>query len=216
MEVFSAIVLGLLSGAVVTVIVTSAALTVATILGFALALLRQFSGSRAIGLAIDIYGELLRDVPAITHLFIIYFGLASIGLRIPSIPAAILGLGMIGSAITADIFRSGYSSLNKGQSEAALAAGFTPLQSIWFLLTPQSLRVALPPLGNYALQLIKDTSIVSAIAAPEIMFHARTMVTSSFQTTLIYSTAAVMYFLLSLPFAALAGALEARFSRGRR
>jgi polar amino acid transport system permease protein len=97
-----------------------------------------------------------------------------------------------------------------------LAAGFTPLQCIWFLLAPQSLRIALPPLGNYALQLMKDTSIVSAIAAPEIMFHARTMVTSSFQTTLIYATAARIYFLLSLPLATLAGSLEMHFSRGRR
>jgi len=216
MEIFSTIVLSLLSGAVVTVIVTLAALAVAMILGFAMALLRQFSGSGAIGFAIDVYGEFYRNIPAITHLFIIYFGLAAIGLRIPSLPAAILGLGLIGSAVTTDIFRSGFASLNKGQSEAALAAGFTPLQCIWFLLAPQSLRIALPPLGNYALQLMKDTSIVSAIAAPEIMFHARTMVTSSFQTTLIYATAATIYFLLSLPLATLAASLETHFSRGRR
>lgn len=61
------------------------------------------------------------------------------------------------------------------------------------------MRIALPSLGNYAVQLLKDSSVVSAIAAPEIMFFARSMVTSSFQTTLIYTTAAALYLALSLP-----------------
>ncbi|MGO8557796.1 ABC transporter permease subunit, partial [Rhizobium ruizarguesonis] len=77
-----------------------------------------------------------------------------------------------------------------GQAEAALAEGLTPLQKIFEILTPQAMRIALPGLGNYAVQLLKDTSVVSAIAAPEIMFCARSMVTSSFQTTMIYATAA--------------------------
>ena len=216
MQIFSTILQGLISGAVITVTVSLASLVLAILLGFVLALIKQFSGSRALGFMIDAYGEVLRNIPAITHLFIIYFGLAAIGIRIPSIPAAILGLALIGSAVTCDIFCSGFASLNKGQREAALAVGFTPLQSIWNILTPQALRIALPPLGNYALQLLKDTSIVSAIAAPEIMFHARSMVTSSFQTTLIYSTAAAIYLFLSLPLAYFVKTLEARFSEGRR
>jgi His/Glu/Gln/Arg/opine family amino acid ABC transporter permease subunit len=216
MQIFWTILQGLLSGALITVTVTMASLVVAVLLGFILALIKHFSSNRLLGFAIDAYGEILRNIPAITHLFIIYFGLAAAGIRIPSIPAAILGLGLIGSAITCDIFRSGFSALSKGQREAALAAGFTPLQCIWFILTPQALRIALPPLGNYALQLLKDTSIVSAIAAPEIMFQARSMVTSSFQTTLIYTTAAALYLLLSLPLVSLVRSLEAEFSRGRR
>jgi len=215
LDIFPTILTGLAAGAGITVIVTLSALLLAIVLGFLLALLRQFSGVWLIRFAVDAYGEFFRNIPALTHLFIIYFGLAAIGLRIASIPAAILGLGLIGAAVTCDVFRSGFSSLKKGQSEAALAVGLTPAQTIAFILTPQALRVSLPPLGNYALHLMKDTSIVSAIAAPEIMFHARSMVTSSFQTTLIYSTAAAIYLLLSLPLTLLVQRLEARFSRGR-
>ena len=215
MQIFQTILVGLMTGAVVTIVVTVSALLVAVVLGYLLALLREFSGNGFIRLAVDAYGELFRNIPALTHLFIIYFGLASLGLRIASIPAAILGLGLIGAAVTCDIYRSGFSSIKRGQTEAAQAIGFTPAQTIMLILTPQALRVSLPPLGNYALQLMKDTSIVSAIAAPEIMFYARSMVTSSFQTTLIYVTAAAIYLLLSLPLALAVRRLEMRFSRGR-
>lgn len=201
MESFPSIVAGLLPGVGVTVIVTLASLAVALVLGFALALLRVFTRSRVLALMIDIWCELFRNVPALTHLFILYFGLASVGLRLASIPAAIIGLGLIGAAVTADIYRSGFAALPKGQTEAALAAGLTPSQTIRRILTPQALRIAMPSLGNYALQLLKDTSIVSAIAAPEIMFLSRSMVTSSFQTVLIYLTAAAIYLALSLPLA---------------
>lgn len=204
---------GLLLGAGVTVAVTLFSLIIAWTLGFCLALVRHFSGIIILNFVIDAIVEYFRNIPALTHLFIIYFGLGAVGIRLDSIPAAILGLGIIGAAITSEIFRSSFQSINKGQNEAALAVGFTPLQTIRFILTPQAMRIALPSLGNYALQLMKDTSIVSAIAAPEIMFYARSMVTSSFQTTLIYSSAALLYLLLSLPLAKGVHLLEVRYGR---
>jgi len=203
----------LLTGAVVTITVTLAALALAVTLGFGMALLRQFVGFRALNFLIDGYIEYFRNIPALTHLFIIYFGLATIGLRLSSMTAAIIGLGLVGAAISCEVFRSGFSALKSGQMEAAQAVGMTPIQAIWFILAPQAIRISLPPLGNYALQLMKDTSIVSAIAAPEIMFNARSMVTSSFQTTMIYSSAALIYLLISLPMAHFISRLEARFGR---
>lgn len=206
---------GLLSGLGVTVLVTVASLVLAVVLGFALALVRQFAGVRVLDLAIDAYCEVLCNVPALTHLFILYFGLASIGIRLTSIAAAVLGLGLIGAAIACTILRAGFASLPRGQAEAALAAGLTPLQTIFDILTSQAMRIALPGLGNYAVQLLKDTSVVSAIAAPEIMFFARSMVTSSFQTTLIYTTAAALYLALSLPLMQVTRVLERRYGRLR-
>lgn len=204
---------GLLAGVGVTVLVTLASLALGAFVGFGLALLRQFGHLRAINFLIDAYCEIMRNIPALTHLFILYFGLASIGFRLSAIVAAILGLGLIGGAVTCDLFRSGFAALPKGQSEAALAVGFTPFQTIFDILTPQALRIALPSLGNYAVQLLKDTSIVSAIAAPEIMFYARSMVTSSFQTTLIYVTVAGLYLLLGLPLMQAVRLLESRYGR---
>ncbi|MEF3134913.1 amino acid ABC transporter permease [Rhizobium sp. 268] len=212
-SLFLSVVNGLAAGLEVTVLVTLASLAFATGVGFLLALVRQFTAIRVVNLAIDAYCEILCNVPALTHLFILYFGLASIGVRLTSIAAAILGLGLIGAAITSSIFRAGFASLPKGQAEASLAAGLTPLQTIFEILTPQAMRIALPALGNYAVQLLKDTSVVSAIAAPEIMFFARSMVTSSFQTTMIYATAAALYLLLSLPLMQATRFLERRYGR---
>ena len=212
-SLFLSVVNGLAAGLEVTVLVTLASLAFATGVGFLLALVRQFTAIRVVNLAIDAYCEILCNVPALTHLFILYFGLASIGVRLTSIAAAILGLGLIGAAITSSIFRAGFASLPKGQAEASLAAGLTPLQTIFEILAPQAMRIALPALGNYAVQLLKDTSVVSAIAAPEIMFFARSMVTSSFQTTMIYATAAALYLLLSLPLMQVTRFLERRYGR---
>lgn len=207
----STILPGLLTGAGVTITVTLSSLLIAVTLGFALAVLREFPKNRLLNLLIDAYVEFFRNIPALSHLFILYFGLAAVGVRITSIPAAIIGLGLIGAAVTCDIYRSGFLALGRGQIEAARAVGMTPIQTIQYILSPQAIRIALPPLGNYALQLMKDTSIVSAIAAPEIMFFARSMVTSSFQTTLIYSSAAVIYLLMSLPLAWGVKRLETKF-----
>jgi polar amino acid transport system permease protein len=89
--------------------------------------------------------------------------------------------------------------LHVGQRESALAVGLTPLQCLRFILLPQALRVTMPPLANYASQLLKDTSIASAIAAPEIMFFARNLVTSTFQTSLIYILVILIYAAMLLP-----------------
>ncbi|CAN7605961.1 amino acid ABC transporter permease [Pararhizobium sp. LjRoot255] len=212
-ETFRLVLEGLVAGLGVTVLVALSSLAIGLALGFALSLVREFTRTRAVHFAIDAYVELLRNIPALTHLFILYFGLASLGLRLSSIAAAILGLGLIGAAVTCDIFRAGFRSLPKGQVEASFAVGLTPRQTIVSILTPQAMRIALPGLGNYAVQLVKDTSVVSAIAAPEIMFFARSMVTSSFQTTLIYATAAGLYLLLSLPLMQCVRVLESHYGK---
>jgi len=212
-DTFLTILQGLLRGAGVTIVVTLSALTAGLSLGFVLALVRQFSRLKTLSGLIDAYVEFFRNIPALSHLFILYFGLAGLGLRLSSIAAAILGLGLIGAAVCCDIFRSGFKALSPGQTEAALAVGFTPLQTILTILTPQAMRIVLPSLGNFAVQLLKDTSVVSAIAAPEIMFYARSMVTSSFQTTLIYATAAGLYLVMSLPLMHVTKALEIRYGR---
>lgn len=201
----------LMGGAVVTVEITVAAFLLAFCLGLPLALLRR-SRSRVVAAMVGLYVEVLRGVPALTLLFVIYFGLAYHGLRLEPLPAAILGLGLIGSAYLCEIFRAGLDAIHRGQREAALATGMTSGQSLRYVVLPQAWQVALPPVSNYAIGLLKDTAIVSAIAAPEIMFWARSLVTSTFQTALVYALAASIYFALSFPLARLADRLERRSS----
>ena len=197
----------LLRGAVMTVQITAGALLVAIVLGLIMAVIKT-SRSRIVRFLVAVYIEIFRDVPALTVLFITYFGLAHVGIKIEPVPAAILGLGLIGGAILAEVFRSGFEALHYGQREAALAVGMTQMVAMRHIILPQAVRITLPPIGNYAIGLLKDTAIVSAIAAPEIMFWARNLVTSTFETTLVYVLAAALYFCLSFPLSRVVRRLE--------
>lgn len=199
----------LLLGAVTTVWITLASLAVAVVLGLGLALIRLL-GFRAVNALIATYVEVFRNVPVLAQLFIIYFSLPSLGVNIDPIPAAIIGLGLNGGAVLSEVFRAGLNAIHHGQREAALAVGMTPWMSLREIILPQTWRITLPPLGNYAIALLKDTAVVSAIAAPEIMFWARNLVTSTFQTTFVYILAALLYFCLSFPLARLVERFERR------
>jgi len=199
----------LLLGAVTTIEITVLSFIVAVFIGLLLALLKIGSPKPVVWL-IDAYVEIFRNTPVLAQLFIIYFGLAYLGVQVAAIPAAVIGLGLNGGAILTEIFRAGLSAVHRGQREAALAVGMTPWTSLRFIILPQTWRITLPPIGNYAIALLKDTAVVSAIAAPEIMFYARNLVTSTFETTFIYVLAALLYFALSFPLARMVNRFERR------
>jgi polar amino acid transport system permease protein len=215
MQTLLGIVQTLSVGALTALQVSVGAFVIALSIGLILALARTFVPSRAAQGVIAAWTEWMRNVPALAHLFVLYFGLASVGIRLSPVLAACLGLGLVGAAVLCDIFTAGLRSLHTGQREAALAVGLKPSQVLRHVLLPQTLRLTLPSLGNYASQLIKDTSIASAIAVPEIMFYARNLVTSTFETALIYLGAMLLYAALVLPVTwAFAGA-ERRLGLGR-
>lgn len=199
----------LLLGAWTTIGITLASLAVAIILGLALSLVRLV-GIKPLNWLISTYVEVFRNTPVLAQIFIIYFGLPYIGLNIDPFPAAVIGLGLNGGAVLSEVFRAGLVAIHHGQREAALAAGMTPWMSLRHIILPQTWRITLPPLGNYAIALLKDTAVVSAIAAPEIMFWARNLVTSTFETTFVYLLAAALYFCLSFPLARLVERFERR------
>jgi polar amino acid transport system permease protein/cystine transport system permease protein len=199
----------LLLGAVTTVEITVLSFIAAVVIGLLFALLK-LGAPRPFVWLINIYVEVFRNTPVLAQVFIIYFGLAYSGIKVASLSAAIIGLGLNGGAVLTEVFRAGLSAIHRGQREAALSVGMTPWTSIRFIILPQTWRITLPPIGNYAIALLKDTAVVSAIAAPEIMFYARNLVTSTFETTYIYILAALLYFALSFPLARLVDHFEKR------
>ena len=203
----------LLRGALVTVEITLASLAVAIAVGLVLALLRH-ARVPVLGALASAYIELLRAIPVLTTLFIIYFGLAYAGIRLSSFAAAVTGLGMLGAAYMAEIHRAGIESVHKGQREAALSIGMTPSKAMRWVVLPQASRVVIPPTANYAIGLLKDTAVVSTVAAPELIFAAKTLVSQTILPMQVYLMAALVYLALSLPLARLARRLELRFSRG--
>ncbi|MGI9452320.1 MAG: amino acid ABC transporter permease [Geminicoccaceae bacterium] len=200
-----------------TVVVTVGALIVALILGLVIALMR-ISSIRWIRWIALIYTDVLRGTPALVQLFIIYFGLSDLGIEFDPVSAAIVGLGINGAAYVGEIYRAGIEAIHKGQMEASLSLGMTPLKAMRFIILPQAVRIMLPPLCNYAILLVKDTAIISTIAAPEIMFEARRLVQATFMHSVsgqIYLTCAFFYLALTLPLSHIAKRLEQAKERWR-
>lgn len=205
----------LLQGLAMSLLIAILAFVIAFVLGLGLALLRR-SQIPVVKPAVVAYVEVFRGIPPLTLLFIIYFGLTHAGVRLDSVTAAVLGLGLIGSAFCCEIFRAGLSAIPLGQWEAAAAAGLTPVQAARFVIFPQAFQVTLPPLGNYLIGLFKDTAVASAVAAPEILFQARALTVETMETPLIYAMVAVIYLVLTLLIARGVARLEAYGKRAKR
>jgi His/Glu/Gln/Arg/opine family amino acid ABC transporter permease subunit len=203
------------SGAIMTVIVTVGGFVVSIMLGIVFATFRT-GRSRVLKGAAHVYVEVFRSVPVLTQLFVIYFGLGAIGIRFSPIPAAIVGFGINGGAYLTEVFRAGIEAVDRGQTEAALSIGMTKLMALRYIVLPQATRIVLPPTANFAIGLLKDTSLASAVAAPELSFNAHMLVDETYLSTQIYLLVAVFYLAMSLPLSTIVRRLERRAGRGRR
>jgi His/Glu/Gln/Arg/opine family amino acid ABC transporter permease subunit len=197
----------LLKGAVMTVAVAAGALALALVLGLVIALLRM-SRSRLLNSFAYVYTEFLRGTPALAQLFVIYFGLPDIGIELKPVEAAIVGLGINGSAYLSEVYRAGIQAIHRGQFEAAFSLGMTPIGSMRYIVLPQAVRMMLPPITNFSITLLKDTALVSVVAVPEIMFYARNLVTETFQSMHVYLLAAAIYLAMTIPMSRLVARLE--------
>jgi polar amino acid transport system permease protein len=203
----------MLLAAVGTLRMTALAFILANAAGLFLALARV-SNLRPLSAVALTYIEVVRGIPALTLLFVIYFALPAIGVKFDSFTAAVVGLGLNGAAYLAEVFRAGILAIHRGQVEAALSIGLTPLNVMRLVILPQAFRVALPPIANYAIALLKDTSVASIIAAPELMLRARDLASSSYLPMHLFLLAALMYFVMSYPISLAVRGLERRMSRG--
>ena len=199
----------LLQGALVTLQITLGAFAIALVAGLVVALCRlaPWWPLRTLG---AIYVELLRSVPPITWLFILYFGLPGAGISLPALQVAIGGFGLIGAAYMAEIYRAGIKAVHRGQREAALGVGLTPAQALRYVILPQAVPVILPPAANYVIGLLKDSAVASVISATELLYNTRTIINSTLQNTQFYVLAALIYLIMSWPLGQLARYLERR------
>ncbi len=201
----------LIPAAGMTVRIAAGAFVLAIVVGLLLALLQTVKLS-VINAVVRGYIEIVRGTPVLAQLFILYFGLTEFGIRFTPVQAAILGLGLNGGAYLAEVFRAGIQSIHSGQMEAALTVGMTPLLAMRYVVLPQALNVVVPPTTNYSIALLKDTAIVSAVAAPEIMFKARNLVMETYLSAQIYLLVAAMYLVLSLILAFISRRVERRLA----
>jgi polar amino acid transport system permease protein len=199
----------LISGLPWTLSVTAGAFAIGALLGLPV-MLAEGSTCAPLRLIARAYVNLVRAVPPIVWLFIVYFGVGSELLRLTPFGAALIGLGLISSAHLAEIYRGGMISIGKGQHEAAEALNLGPVYSFIDVMAPQAIRVALPSSAGYAIGLLKDSAISSAIGVPELTERANEVAQATLSGLPVYFTLAVIYILMSLPIAWLARAVDTR------
>lgn len=185
----------ILQGTAITVGVTLVALPFGLLLGLLMALVHTYGGKLLSRLAAA-FSLLMRGVPPIVLLFILYFILSGKLVNLSPFWAGSLSLGIVSSAYQMEILRGALLAVGGGQMTAARAIGMSRLQSIRYIILPQALRLAIPPWSNEASIVLKDSSLVYALGVPEILRRAQQLSATTQQPFLAYGTAALIYFVL--------------------
>lgn len=189
---FVDIVVYIMKGVGVTVAVTLVALPMGLILGVLFSLVRIYGGKVFSRLAI-VYSTVVRGLPPIVLLFILYFIIAG-SINLSPFWAGSISLGLISSAYQMEIFRGAVLSVGEGQEMAARAIGMSRVQSIRNIILPQALRLAIPPWSNEAATVLKDSSLVYALGVAEVLRRAQFVGARTYEPLVAFSIAALIYF----------------------
>lgn len=156
------------------------------------------------------YIEFSRNTPLLIQLFFLYYGLPKVGIKLEAYICAIIGLAFLGGSYMAEAFRSGFEAVSKIQIESGLSIGLTRFQLIRYVILPQAFAVAIPGLGANAIFILKETSIVSAIALADLMFVAKDLIGMYYKTTEALFMLVVAYLIILLPISLLLTYIERR------
>lgn len=159
-----------------------------------------------------IYVEVIRGTPLLAQLFLVYFGLPSLGINLPPFTAAVIAMGINSGAYVTEIFRGGIQSIEKGQMEAARSLGLSYLQAMRYIILPQAFKRILPPLGNEFIAMLKDSSLASTIAIAELMRVGREITSRTFRSFEVLGVVALLYLAITLPLSLVVRYAERRMS----
>jgi polar amino acid transport system permease protein len=173
----------------------------------------RLSSNRAVAGAAATYCWLFRGTPLLVQLLIIYTGLPLFGLRFTVTQAALLGLALNEAAYLSEIVRSGIMAVGRGQKEAGLALGLSPVQVFRTVTWPQALRIIIPPLGNSVNGLLKTTSVASVISMEELLRRTQILIQERFMVLELFIAAAVWYLVMTTVWDLVQRRLEARYGR---
>jgi cystine transport system permease protein len=185
-------------------------------LGLALALvvaLMRLSRVRAVSAVAAAYVSVIRGTPLLVQLFVIFFGLPSIGLTISPWPSAIIAFSANIGGYAAEVIRAAIQSVPKGQWEAAHMIGMDRATTLRRVILPQAARVSVPPLSNEFISLVKDTSLASLILVTELFREAQQIAAFSQEFMVLYVEAAAVYWVICLFLSAGQTVLEKRLDR---
>lgn len=199
----------LLKGAVITVEISVISMFFAILLGLTLAILRIY-GPLPLQMASSTYIEIVRGTPLLIQLYLIYYGLPELGIKLNAFTAAILGLSLNYASYEAENYRAGIRSIPKGQMEAATALGMTKFMALRRIIVPQAFKIVIPPVTNDFIALFKDSSIVSIITMVELTKQYNYLASVSYDYVGLGLMTASIYFLISYPVSTFARKIEKR------
>lgn len=195
-----------------TIPLALASFAIGLVLALVVALLR-LSPNRVLSWVGRAYVSLIRGTPLLVQLFVIFYGMPSIGIRLDPWPSAIIAFSMNVGGYAAEIIRAAILSVPKGQWEAGWTVGMSPARSLRRIILPQAARVSVPPLSNTFISLVKDTSLASLILVTEMFRRAEEIATFSNEFMTVYVEAALIYWLFCTVLSTGQNALEKRLDR---
>lgn len=182
------------------------------VLAFGAALARLF-GPAPLVAVVRFYVWLIRGTPLLVQLFVIFYGLPSAGIVLDPLVAALIGFSLNIGAYNAEVIRGAIEAIPKGQWDAAYSIGMTRAQALRRTVLPQAARVAVPPLSNSFIALVKDTSLAAVITVPEIFQAAQRIASVTYEPLVLYVEAALIYLLLCSVLSSVQVQLERHFGR---
>jgi polar amino acid transport system permease protein len=200
----------ILDGMLITVELALVVVATGLAVGLVLALLRT-AELKLLNAAIVVFVDVLRAVPPLVMVLIIYFGLPNVGLTLSSFAVLWLVLSVVLAAFAEEIFWAGILSVRRGQWDAARSTGLTFLDTLAFVVLPQTFRMVLPPLVNRTIAITKNTALGTVIGVPELLNQATTAVSFLSNATPL-TLAAIGYLIIFVPVVLLGSWLEQRFA----
>jgi polar amino acid transport system permease protein len=200
----------IMKGVVVTIEIAAAVVATGILLGLAVAIVRAFR-VLAINALIVVFVDMLRALPPLVLVLLIYFGLPNAGINLPSFAVLWLVLSLVLAAFAEEIFWAGILSIPKGQWEAARSTGLSFLGTLTYIVLPQAIRLTVPPLTNRTIAITKNTALGTVIGVGEILNQATTAQSFSGNATPLMM-GAIAYVILFIPVVVLGRFLETRFA----
>jgi polar amino acid transport system permease protein len=204
----------LLSAAQWTIALSLLAFLGGSVVGLVVALLRV-SRSAALRAVASGYIQLIQGTPLLIVLFLSYYGLAILGLKLPPLVAAGMALTLYAAAFLGEIWRGCIEAVPKTQWEASDCLGLNRFQQYAYVVLPQAVRIAIPPTVGFMVQIVKNTSLASVIGFVELARAGQIVNNSTFEPFVIFCVVAAIYFALCYPLSLAARALERRSHAGR-
>ena len=186
----------LLPGLTATIPLTIISFSLALVIAVVAALV-QFANIQGLKQIARFYIWIFRGTPLLVQLFIIFFGLPSIGIILDAFPAAVIVFSLNEGAYCAETIRAALESVPKGQLEAGLCAGLSYLQTIFRIVLPQAMRTAFPPLSNSLISMVKDTSLAANITVTEMFMVTQRIVARTYEPLLLYLEVGLIYLIFS-------------------